>query len=211
MDNFTQKYNIDRKAASRLLKVSVRTVDRYIKRKVLTTQNVGGRIWLNKEDVLDLTTKKIEAPIDTYDDMSIPVTTIDTTQRQEEQPQEVLSTSPSQRIENNKEESHFYEKMYEEIKGDIREKEERLEIANYRVGQLEAQLKNSIPLLEYHRESSEKKMEKAKLIEKLEQTESRLTQFAKKLKLEEYNRKVLFTILLILMSLQPLWLLLLKK
>ena len=58
MDNFTLKYNVDRKAASKLLKVSVRTVDRYIKKKVLAAQNVGGRVWLNKDEVYGLIDRK---------------------------------------------------------------------------------------------------------------------------------------------------------
>lgn len=208
MDTFTQKYNIDRKAAGRLLKVSVRTVDRYIKKKVLVAQNIGGRIWLNKDDVLNLT----QAPaIDTSIDTSTPVMTIDTPRDTERQTSQILSTPQVEQIEKTSEASQLFKELYESSKDELREKQERLEIANYRVGQLEAQLKNSIPLLEYHRESSEKKLEKARLVEKIEQTESRLAQIIRKLRFEEYNRKILFTILLILLALQPLWLLLLKK
>lgn len=212
MDNFTQKYNIDRKAAGRLLKVSVRTVDRYIKKKVLVAQNIGGRIWLNKEEVLNLTQLTPPAPTsDTSVDMSTPVMTIDTPHDTERQTSQILSTPQVEQIEKTSEASQLFKKLYEDSKDELREKAERLEIANYRVGQLEAQLKNSIPLLEYHRESSEKKLEKARLVEKIEQTESRLAQIIRKLRFEEYNRKILFTILLILLALQPLWLLLLKK
>lgn len=212
MDTFTQKYNIDRKAASRLLKVSVRTVDRYIKKKVLVAQNIGGRIWLNKDDVLNLTQSAPQAPtIDTSVDTSTPVMTIDTPHDTERQTSQILSTPQVEQIEKTSEASQLFKKLYEDSKDELREKAERLEIANYRVGQLEAQLKNSIPLLEYHRESSEKKLEKARLVEKIEQTEGRLAQIIRKLRFEEYNRKILFTILLILLALQPLWLLLLKK
>jgi hypothetical protein len=216
MDNFTQKYNIDRKAASRLLKVSVRTVDRYIKKKVLVAQNIGGRIWLNKDDVLGLTNKPTPQTyepqtIDTSVDMSTGLMTIDTTHDTERQKQENLSTQVTEKIERTSDTSHLFKELYENTKTELREKEERLEIANYRVGQLEAQLKNSVPLLEYHRESHEKKLEKARLVEKIEQTESRLAQIIRKLRFEEYNRKILFTILLIILALQPLWLLLLKK
>lgn len=212
MDTFTQKYNIDRKAAGRLLKVSVRTVDRYIKKKVLVAQNIGGRIWLNKEEVLNLTQLTPPTPTsDTSVDTSTPVMTIDTPHDTERQTGQILSTPQVEQIEKTSEASQLFKKLYEDSKDELREKQERLEIANYRVGQLEAQLKNSIPLLEYHRESSEKKLEKARLVEKIEQTESRLAQIIRKLRFEEYNRKILFTILLILLALQPLWLLLLKK
>jgi len=216
MDTFTQKYNIDRKAAGRMLKVSVRTVDRYIKKKVLVAQNIGGRIWLNKDDVLGLANKTVPQTyepqaIDTSVDMSTDLMAIDATRDTERQKPENLSTQEVRKIENSSDVGHLFKKLYEDTKGELREKEERLEIANYRVGQLEAQLKNSVPLLEYHRETHEKKLEKARLVEKIEQTEGRLAQLIRKLRFEEYNRKILFTILLVIMALQPLWLLLLKK
>jgi len=124
---------------------------------------------------------------------------------------EFVSTPEIEKNVKRSDSSQFYQKLYEETREELREKQERLEIANYRVGQLEAQLKNSIPLLEYHRESSEKKLEKAKLLEQKELTEKALIQTTKKLRFEEYNKKLILTILLILLALQPLWLLLLAK
>ncbi|HPU94912.1 MAG TPA: helix-turn-helix domain-containing protein [Candidatus Gracilibacteria bacterium] len=232
MDNFTQKYNIDRKAASKLLKVSVRTVDRYIKKKVLTAQSVGGRIWLNKEDVVKLGTGKAingqfqansyeseaSQPVfyepstsDTPVYQSTPSMSIDILGDSSTEENEEMSTSETFKNVKSASGSQFYKKLYEETREELKEKQERLEIANYRVGQLEAQLKNSIPLLEYHRESSEKKLEKARMIEKLEQADSTIKIISHKLKFEKYNKKVLFTVLLIILALQPIWLLILSK
>lgn len=222
MDEFTQKYNLDRKAASKLLKISVRTVDRYIKKKVLTAQNVGGRIWLNKDEVDNILNRKINQyggsyqpytndTYDTNDDTSIPITSIDTTNDKTDENEEFLSTSQTRKIVNKADLSHLYKNLYEETREEIKEKQERLEIANYRVGQLEAQLKNSVPLLEYHRESAEKKLKEAHLIESLDQSEKKLSALFKKLKFEEYNKRVFLTILLVVLALQPLWLLLLNK
>lgn len=205
MDEFTQKYNVDRKAASRLLRISVRTVDRYIKKKVLTAQNVGGRVWLNKDEVENLNTR------DTSIDTSTPIMTIDTTYDNYEKNQQELSTSGVAKTVKSVDLSPLYQNLYNEVKEELKEKQERLEIANYRVGQLEAQIKNSIPLLEYHREASEKKLEKARLIEKLESTEKQILSYIRQLQLEKYNKKVFLAILLILMALQPLWLFLLSK
>ena len=53
-------------------------------------------------------------------------------------------------------ESALFKALYEGVKEELSEKQERLEIANYRVGQLETQVRNSIPMLEYHRENYEK-------------------------------------------------------
>jgi len=211
MDNFTLKYNVDRKAASKLLKVSVRTVDRYIKKKVLAAQNVGGRVWLNKDEVYGLIDRKNPETIDTEVDMSTPMTSIDIIGDIQESEQQRLSTTETRKIVKSADTSHLYKDLYEKTKEELQEKQERLEIANYRVGQLEAQLKNSIPLLEYHRESSEKRLEKAHLIEKVEHGERAIKSLCQRIKFEESHKKILFAILLILLALQPLWLLLLAK
>ena len=46
-------------------------------------------------------------------------------------------------------------------------KQEKLEAASFRVGQLEAQLKNSVPLLEHKQKEQELDAEKSRLKEKL--------------------------------------------
>jgi hypothetical protein len=211
MDKFIQQYNLDRKAASKLLKVSVRTVDRYIKKKVLTAQNIGGRVWLNKDEIYSAFGKGTLSTIDNEVDTSTSIMSIDIPVDKTGRNNEFVSTPEIEKNVKRSDSSQFYQKLYEETREELREKQERLEIANYRVGQLEAQLKNSIPLLEYHRESSEKKLEKAKLLEQKELTEKALIQTTKKLRFEEYNKKLILTILLILLALQPLWLLLLAK
>lgn len=211
MDNFTLKYNVDRKAASKLLKVSIRTVDRYIKKKVLTAQNVAGRVWLNKDEVNGLIGRENDGGSDIGIDMSTPETSIDIIgDTQDEQPQK-LSTSETRKIVKTSDTSHLYKDLYEKTKEELQEKQERLEIANYRVGQLEAQLKNSIPLLEYHRESSDRRLEKAKMLEKISSDEKTIKFLSQKIKFEESHKKILFGIILTVLSLQPLWLLLLAK
>jgi excisionase family DNA binding protein len=215
MDNFTQQYNLDRKAASRLLKVSVRTVDRYVKKKVLTAQNVGGRVWLNKEEVNGFAERQnqpYQMPTsDTHDTLSTPVTTIDILEDTTHEEPQRLSTSQNPRTVKTAPTGQFFKTLYDKTKEELNEKQERLEIANYRVGQLEAQLKNSIPLLEYHREAAEKKLEKAKMSQQIEIARKTLQNLAKRLKFAEYNKKMFLTILLVILALQPLWLLLLAK
>jgi len=211
MDNFTLKYNVDRRAASKLLKVSVRTVDRYIKKKVLTAQNVGGRVWLSKDEVNGLIGHKNYETSDTEVDMSILGESIDIVDDIREPEIQRLSTSETRKIVKTSDSSYLFKDLYEKTKEELQEKQERLEIANYRVGQLEAQLKNSIPLLEYHRESSEKRLEKAKMLEKISSDEKSIKFLSQRIRFEESHKKILFGILLILLALQPLWLLLLAK
>ncbi len=47
-------YDIDRKQASDILECSMRSVDRYIKRKWLNARKQNGNVWLNKEEAIKL-------------------------------------------------------------------------------------------------------------------------------------------------------------
>lgn len=103
---------------------------------------------------------------------------------------------------------NVYKLLYDEAKEEIREKQKKLEGANYRVGQLESQIKNMVPLLEYQREQrkllsqgemfeSEKRELVAKIYEKEEGIRS-----------ESLNRRIMSFILILMLIFQPIfWLL----
>ena len=103
--------------------------------------------------------------------------------------------------------SSAYKKLYEELQVEIKEKQGRLEVANYRVGQLENQLRNSIPLLQYHRESQEKKAKELKYKKEITQKDSLLQSLKKELRNEQLVKKVFAFLCFLIMALQPLWLL----
>ncbi len=206
-----EKYNLDRKTASRLLKVSIRTVDRYIKAKKLSTQVIDGRIWLDKKEIDQLKSRYVRPGMTEIVDMSIPqVSTDDMVDKVDEM--EIVNKDNvdfvSTESKNKKIQNVIYKNLYLELKEEVQEKQERLEIANYRVGQLEAQLKNSIPMLEYHRENySNKQMEKT-LKDAISEQNNVIDRMSVKLKYEKINKGIFLIILLIILSLQPLWLLL---
>lgn len=54
-----------------------------------------------------------------------------------------------------KKEAEIYKKLYTESLKELQQKQERLEGATYRVGQLESQVKQSVPLLEYRQKEEE--------------------------------------------------------
>jgi hypothetical protein len=103
----------------------------------------------------------------------------------------------------------IYQKLYEELKQELKIKQERLEGANYRVGQLEAQLEiqknETVPLLEYKKilQLEEAKVEKAQ--EALGIVEGKLKTFQTRLKEERLNKNIYLLVLFILLLLQPLW------
>lgn len=205
------EYNIDRKGASRLLKVSVRTVDRYLKSKKLSSRIVDGRVWLSKGEIegfmgrkhrglkvggVSLSTGGLSSD-KVVDNLTSSVDSVD------------LIHTQATKTQTKKRSGNTYKKLYEDLQDEIKEKQERLEIANYRVGQLENQLRNSIPLLQYHRENSEKQLQEKKFKEEIKVKNTNIKTLAKKLRNEQIIKKIFAFLCFLIMALQPLWLLLL--
>jgi len=201
-----KEYKIDRKAVSKLLKLSMRTVDRYAKSRKLSTSLVNGRILFDRKEILAFRNKKMSIDrVDmSIDDLSID-NRVDKVDNFEVFDQGVVYSDGdsvySGKPKRHERDEEIYKKLYFEIRDELKEKQDRLEMANYRVGQLENQLKNSMPLLEYHKERDQKAKE-------LEDTRQKITS---KLNYETISKRIFLTILLIILALQPLWLLLLYK
>lgn len=102
--------DIDRKMASKLLGVSIRTVDRYIRSGKLPAREQRGRIWLTKRDIMEFRR-----------DEAIPART-------------TIDRPPFAAVQN----ASFYQDLYEEAKQTLTEYQQKLEQANYRIGQLES-------------------------------------------------------------------------
>ena len=148
MDN--EVFGLDRKTAGRLLKVSIRTVDRYIKSKKLSTSVVDGRVWLSRKELEGIREEKNRKTATHRVDMSTPAMSIDDRVDNVDRVELIDQgnvDSVSTKTRKRKTANAVYKKLYIDQKEELHEKQERLEIANYRVGQLEAQVKNSIPML----------------------------------------------------------------
>ncbi|MBU1446214.1 helix-turn-helix domain-containing protein [Patescibacteria group bacterium] len=236
-------FGLSRKDAAQILKVSTRTLDRYIIKNILSTRNIAGRIFLSAEEVADFIKEtkrkkrrksgvrkekksqfkdisrivaherndesyainldvKEENQNDLVEVYDLPV--------EKPEPQDFSdkkffdieigsmpsisdieaekSTEPED-FESEygdvvqKDDDFVYKKLYEEQKEEVRSFQRRLEGANYRVGQLESQIKESVPLLDH---------------QKL------LTGHKK----EVFNKKILYILLIVLLLIQPIWLIL---
>lgn len=217
---------IDRKQAADLLNVSIRTIDRYIQKGSLQKEEINGRIFLHVRDLKPLVDqKKLQ---DKYlselaGGQPNPAKTIEPDPQPARQPilEATYADSNYNSTHNsNSEGGDIYQKLYEELQEELKAKQERLEGANYRVGQLEGLLKETVPLLEYRKAiaiEEQKRGELEELLKTFEQDndtlnktiESKVTeikQVSSKLEVERYNKKVFVIILIILFLLQPLWL-----
>lgn len=99
-----------------------------------------------------------------------------------------------------------YKNLFEEAKEELKRKQELLEGANYRVGQLEAMLKDTVPLLDHQRALNSEKYTQQQLQESFELQLVKTQEIEKKLKEEATDKKLYLILLFIILLLQPLWL-----
>lgn len=199
---------IDRKMAAKMLKVSIRTVDRYITSKKLSIERVDGRIWMGKKEVQALRRRQqvdkvniagnMEMSIDKdlSTDVDMAIDTVD-----------ILSTSqnPKRQVQSPNSASKIYKNLYEELREEYRKQQERLEGANYRVGQLEAKVFDSVPLLDHQRLLSEEKAMRFEMEEKVETIRERLEKNIERLRDEITAKRLFAGALFIILLLQPAW------
>lgn len=201
-------FDIDRKTAARLLKVSIRTVDRYLVKGKLNSESRDGRIWLDKKEILRLRQTK---RVDNTDMLSTPGVSIDNVDvipvdMSTDNGQTVYTRKPeNEEPPMEKSQEEVYKKLFEELQTELKQKQERLEGANYRVGQLESLLKESVPLLDYKRDLNVEKAQKEQIQKALSEREVEAESLQSTLKEERFNKKVYLIILFILLALQPLW------
>jgi len=225
-------YDIDRKTAGRLLKVSVRTIDRYINGNKISHERRDGRIWLDKKEIMQLKSSK---RVDRSVGMSTPKMSMDkvdlipvdmsidsegNTYHVAEQ-EESFNDDPSvinlknaqikATARSSEEDTQIYKNLYEKLQEELKEKEQRLEMANYRIGQLESHIKETVPLLDYKRDLANEQAEKAQLRKDLDNHVMELSMAMNNFREEKMNKKIYLILLFILLLLQPLWFLLPPK
>lgn len=176
---------ISRAEAAKLLSVSVRTIDRYIRSGRLSSQKLDKAIFLSRKEILALAT------VDKNDVSTASVSTAVDVDNLSELVDSVSTPTSEKALPNNK----IFEELYYKLQEDNKEKQQRLEIANYRVGQLESQIQSSIPLIEHKKNQ-----------EDLKTLYSQFTIAQKALTKQTILKWILILILLILLALQPLWL-----
>ncbi len=138
-------YTIDRQKWAKILEVSTRTLDRYIRKGKIRSQKRSKKIYLNDQDVEILKNWWIQEDYEIINNQN-----------------NISSSSFIQKSTW----SNFKE-LYESSQRIIERKDQIIQDLSYRLGNAEAELKNSIPILEYKKatfllESSKTKVEEEK-------------------------------------------------
>lgn len=196
------QYVIDRKTASRLLKVSIRTVDRYIRQNRLSSQVMSGRIWLNKAEIRTL--KDVKRPkVEIVNvDMSTLKMSIDKNVYVDVDTDEEMSTLSTREAGEDKE---VYKNLYEKTLEEVRRHQEQLNRATYHIGQLEARIKYSVPLLQYHKEKKLLKATNERLDQELDNALKKIKKIGEEFRIERFNKHIYLIILIGVLIIQPIF------
>ncbi|MFH0837880.1 MAG: helix-turn-helix domain-containing protein [Patescibacteria group bacterium] len=200
MVNLSTTY-VDREEASEILKVSTRTVDRYIRKFRFKTRKDGRRVLIKKVDV----DKIIEEHIGQFVD--IRSTIFD---KREEQTKAINNTSDValkdikvESVRKSEKEEEVYKGLYHEAKNELKEKQERLDAATYRVGQLESQVKTMVPMLDYTHKEKELKEAKTAIEQKELEKLQEIRRMEHKLKTERVAKWIYLSLVGLLLVAEP--------
>ena len=149
-------FNIERKEAAAMIGVSMRTIDRYIRSGRLAHKKVGYNVFVARDELEKIINRR------THDFMSMDVGF----DREEEEHQH--QQNPEYTFENSDSTGAFevlvYKSLYEGTKKELFDKQKEVEILNFRLGEVELKLRDSIPLLAFN-ENLEKSKEDMKQVE----------------------------------------------
>ena len=200
------KIYVDREEASKILKVSTRTVDRYVRKYRFKTRKDGRRILVKRDDI----DKIIQDHIGRFVDIRSTDLKINLDRQNVDNEMSSMSNIDvkninveSIRSNDADNENRVYKGLYIDVKKELREKQERLEAATYRVGQLESQVKNMVPLLDYNRKEKELKETQLAVEHKVKEGEITIKKMENKLKTERIAKWVYLSLVGLLLVAEP--------
>jgi hypothetical protein len=203
---------VDREEASSILKVSTRSVDRYVRKYRFKTRKDGRRVLIKRED-LD---KIIQDHIGQFVDIKSTDFKIKLDRQGVDNQESNMSNFKVRNLkieevkegtEQNEIDGKIYKNLYIDTKKELKEKQERLEAATYRVGQLESQVKNMVPLLDYNRKEKELKEAQIAIEQKVIEGEQVIKKMEKVLKTEKIAKWIYLSLVGLLLVAEPILLL----
>ncbi len=201
---------LDRCEAAEILVTSVRTVDRLIKKGAISSVRSGRDLFVVEESLLKFQAegknrkgRPSKAPKSFVSDFaevhhaqvveqSMP------TEKEEEKPKEAKETEIypiGYHLEQG-----IYKKLFEEGEQELKTVRQKLEMAHYRIGSLESQVKSMVPLIEFKKQ----KEEILSLAAENKTKKKDLQQMQKQLQMEQFVKKLYAGFLFLMLALVPL-------
>lgn len=199
---------VDREEASNILKVSTRSVDRYIRKYRFKTRKDGRRVLVKREDLdkiiqdhighfVDIKSTGLKIKLDRQN-VDNQASNMSNFKVRDIKIEDIKSDKESDEMD-----GKIYKNLYIDTKKELKEKQERLEAATYRVGQLESQVKNMVPLLDYNRKEKELKEATIAIEQKAIESERAIKQMEKKLRVEKIAKWIYLSLVALLLVAEP--------
>jgi excisionase family DNA binding protein len=199
---------ISRDEAAKLLKISTRTLDRYVRQRKISSVRRGRHI-LYELDELRRFRQKMDSKIQPSFDMS--EATFVEELRSSTDKQEIVDAKITSNNDRSQHSSDaVYKALYQEANQELKKKEELLLGANYRVGQLEAKLQNMVPMLEFKRQKEESETLRLSLNttkKDLDETSKVCHILQQNVNIERFNKKIFSALFFLTLSLFPIFML----
>lgn len=195
---------VDRIEASKILKTSTRTVDRYMRKYRCKTRKDGRRVLIKRVDLDKIIKEHIGRFVDFNDDKIENFLT-----DASETPKETTLAVKDIKVQKIKDpeaksnEEKVFKELYEETKIELHKKQDRLEAATYRVGQLEAQVKNMVPLLDYTKKDKELQDAFSTMEQKARQNQELVDIMEQKIRAERIAKYIYLSLVGLLLVAEP--------
>lgn len=222
-----QDYSLSREEAAEALRISVRTLDRYIRRHYFDTKRSGRQVWISRpsfESFFEAQVREQEATkflgsAEAHDLSEAPTRPISTPARGREAQSSAAEGSDTSAptgeplraeftphahahsYEHDLSPSQIYKTLYEEIKVQHDEQVKRLEGAHYRVGQLEAQVKSMVPMGEYKKQRKQLLLMNDQYKATVQEAQQKLLHAKKRVEGERLNKNVYISLVYALLAL----------
>jgi hypothetical protein len=157
-------YNTTRESAAELLEISTRTLDRYVKSGRIRAKRRGKVLYLSDDDISTIKNGEPE--------LVRPTDRVKSTPKEfatEEMPDIVIFDEPRETGFTRKRASADYRDLYEEAMRKMSDKDRIIQDLSYRAGHAESELKNSVSMIEYKKQSFLLESAKAKTEEDIKQ------------------------------------------
>jgi len=200
---------VDRIEASKILKVSTRTVDRYMRSYRFKTRKDGRRVLIKKADVDKIIKDHIGRLVDIDENnLNDILNTNETNNSSDNSTSLAVKDIKIKKIKGDADErmsieQQIYKDLYVETKKDLKEKQDRLEAATYRVGQLEAQAKNMVPMLDYNKKDRALQEAYSAMDQRSKQSEEVIQKMEVKLRSERIAKWIYLSLVGVLLVAEP--------
>ena len=197
---------VDRIEASKLLKVSTRTVDRYMRKYRFKTRKDGRRVLVKRTDIDRIIKEHIGRLVDINDDNFNELMNGNGIEKTDKVSNLTVKDVKVKKIKQGgpaSTEERVYKDLYHETKDELKAKQERLEAATYRVGQLEAQTKNMVPMLDFTKKEKELKDAYVTIEMKAKQTNETIEIMQLKIRSERIAKWIYLSLVGLLLVAEP--------